>query len=724
MNGTQILEDTKLGYGFLPDQFIPEGKDEYYLRDGNQDFSSYRHLSAEEIQSLIKRGNICLNWDDILVLDPFDPSCITASKFYGLVRIGSMKQECLQFHDFIVPEGIHDTRILSSDIGSHCAISHCLYIANYAIRDRVILHDISELQSTNHAKFGNGIVKEGETEEVRVNIDIMNEAGGRGIYPFSDIIPADAYLWAKYRDDSSLMVRLKELTDAFLSPKRGYYSVIEESSVIKGCRIIKDVHVGPCAYIKGANKLKNLTIRSTSEESTQIGEGVELVNGIIGAGSRVFYGCKAIRFVMGDHCNLKYGARLIHSILGDNSTISCCEVLNNLIFPFHEQHHNNSFLIATLIKGQSNMAAGATIGSNHNSRGNDGELVAGRGFWPALSSTLKHDCFFASYTLIAKGSYPHELNLRLPFSLLSNDEGDRRTVLPAYWWRHNMYALERNSWKFKSRDKRKVVRQFIETDYLAPDTAAEILNGMRLLCRWTAQAYSKKKGVNVKDEKLEEYGRDILENDSQSIQDIAVYGEFIEAGDAPVQILKVAEGYKAYKEMLLYYGTKSVFAYCFDHKLPLSEFTKQVSTPLHAWLNMGGQLVPESKVDKLKKDIKERKINTWEEVHATYARWQKDYEFDKARNGLKTLRILLGKKELIPSDWVSLAEHLKQTRSYIETEIVRTKAKDYDNYFRMITYRNEDERNAVLGRVEDNPFVSEGKKTTKAIMRTAQCVAF
>ena len=99
------------------------------------------------------------------------------------------------------------------------------------------------------------------------------------------------------------------------------------------------------------NKLKNLTIRSSVVEPTQIGEGCELVNGIIGFGCRVFYGVKAIRFVLGNNSSLKYGARLIHSVLGDNSTISCCEVLNNLVFPAHEQHHNNSFLIATLVMG-------------------------------------------------------------------------------------------------------------------------------------------------------------------------------------------------------------------------------------------------------------------------------------------------------------------------------------------------------------------------------------
>ena len=138
---------------------------------------------------------------------------------------------------------------------------------------------------------------------------------------------------------------------------------------------------------------------------------MELVNGIVGYGCRVFYGVKAIRFVLGNNSALKYGARLIHSILGDNSTVSCCELLNNLIFPAHEQHHNTSFLIASLVRGQSNLAAGCTIGSNHNSRANDGEIDAGRGFWPGLSTSLKHSSRFASYVLLSKGDYPYELDI-------------------------------------------------------------------------------------------------------------------------------------------------------------------------------------------------------------------------------------------------------------------------------------------------------------------------
>ena len=147
---------------------------------------------------------------------------------------------------------------------------------------------------------------------------------------------------------------------------------------------------------------------------------------------------------MASHSQLKYGARLINSYLGNNSTISCCEVLNSLIFPAHEQHHNNSFLCASLLMGQSNIAAGATIGSNHNSRSPDGEIVAGRGFWPGLCVSLKHNSKFASFTILAKGDYPYELNIKLPFSLISNDvKNDQLIVMPGYWFSYNMYALSK-----------------------------------------------------------------------------------------------------------------------------------------------------------------------------------------------------------------------------------------------------------------------------------------
>ena len=177
------------------------------------------------------------------------------------------------------------------------------------------------------------------------------------------MLPGDAYLWTRNRHDLALQDAYKKLTDNAFDKKNGIFGRIGNHTIIKNTRSIKDALIGSNAYIKGANKIKNVTIHSGLEGHTQIGEGCEIVNGIVGFGCRIFYGVKAVRFILGDHAQLKYGARLINSYLGFNSTISCCEVLNALIFPNHEQHHNNSFLCSALLMGQSNLAAGATIGS-------------------------------------------------------------------------------------------------------------------------------------------------------------------------------------------------------------------------------------------------------------------------------------------------------------------------------------------------------------------------
>ena len=430
MNDILVHSEAVLGYGFVADKYLEDGESEYRLRNAQLDkpSDSYRPLRHLDVEILIKNGNRCSDWGKLLVREPFDATLIRNSEFAGLVRIGSLERVVLEHHDMMIPAGITNSRIISCDIGDQCAVHSCIYLAHYIVGDRCILMNNDDIHVSDHAKWGNGVIKQGESEDVRIRLDLMNEAGGRSVLPFDGMLCADAYLWAKRRDDAALMERFEEMTDAAFEHRRGEYGVIGSGSVLKSNRIIKDVRVGECAYIKGANKLKNLTINSSDAERTQIGEGVELVNGIVGYGCRVFYGCKAVRFVMGTNSALKYGARLIHSVLGDNSTVSCCEILNNLIFPAHEQHHNTSFLIASLVRGQSNLAAGATIGSNHNSRANDGEIDAGRGFWPGLSTSVKHSSRFASYCLLAKGAYRFELDVPFPFALVADDAARDRQI--------------------------------------------------------------------------------------------------------------------------------------------------------------------------------------------------------------------------------------------------------------------------------------------------------
>jgi hypothetical protein len=719
MSEIVLLPADRFGYGFVPPEYLPENKNEQYLRNiqVNAEDHSWRQLTSDEIESLVKNGNTCTNWYNVLVEDPFDPALIKNSLFAGLVRICAMAPQYLQYHDFTVPVGITNSRIISCDIGDNCAIHDCANLSHYIIGDTVILSRIDEMAATNHAKFGEGILKDGESEDVRIWIDPLNEAGGRSVLPFVDMICADAYLWTIYRDDGALMDRLKEITQSQADSRRGYYGTVGSGSVIKSCQVIKDVRFGPCSYVKGANKLKNLTVKSSAAEPSQIGEGCELVNGVIGYGCHVFYGVKAVRFVLGNNSNLKYGARLIHSILGDNSTISCCEVLNNLVFPGHEQHHNNSFLIATMIMGQSNMAAGATVGSNHNSRGNDGEIIAGRGFWPGLSSTLKHNCRFASYTLLTKGSYPAELNIMLPFSMVLEDrKNDHLIVMPAYYWLYNMYALERNSWKYRTRDKRKTIVQRIETDHLAPDTVEEMINAIKLLERWTGKAWylEEEGGDDLPDEAaLEAKGRELITQFPEKAGALFVLGEGMERSNRPVRILKLVRAWNAYRQMLSFYGVKAIASYLSAYGIGWDYFRAQVPKEISLdWVNMGGQLVPAGKVDGLRASIRSGLVNSWTEIHAQYEAWWQQYPRDKAENAYVALRVVTGLSDLDSKDWNRLIDEALETRAYVEDQVYVTKKKDYTNAFRGITYRNDAERDAVLGKVEDNSFIKTAKKET------------
>ena len=304
----------ELGYGFVDAEFIPKGKDEYHLRNiQNGKSAKYRKLTALEIQMLVRNRNTSDDWNKIFVSDKFNPELIKNCQFYGLIRIGKLEPLFLEFHNLRMPVGLYNSTIISSDFGNNVCIDNVNCLSRYIIGNEVMIANVNELTTTDKAKFGNGIINDGEDEKLRVWMEVCNENGGRKIIPFDGMLPGDAYLWSRYRDDTALMNKFKQFTENKFDTQRGYYGKINDRTVVKNCKIIKDVNIGSDAYLKGANKLKNLTINSDAKRTTQIGEGCEIVNGIVGFGCRIFYGVKAVRFVMESHSKLKYGARLLNS---------------------------------------------------------------------------------------------------------------------------------------------------------------------------------------------------------------------------------------------------------------------------------------------------------------------------------------------------------------------------------------------------------------------------
>ncbi len=726
MDTISIQPAGHMGVQFIAKKFLPKGKDEYYLRNRqlNRPQNAFRSLTSDEIDILTENGNIAQDWKNVRVSDLFDPVLIKYSEFFGLVRIGKLRNVILEHRDLQMSAGITHSRIVACDIGDDVAIHDVRYLAHYIIGNRCLLADIGGMLTTSRAKFGNGILKDGEEESERLWLDLMNEAGGRRILPFDGMIPADAYLWARYRDDIALQNQLKEITQNRLDARRGYYGTVGEQCVVKHARMIKDVKIGDHCCIQGVNKLQNLTIHSTESEATQIGEGTEMVDGIVGPGCQVFYGCKAIRFVLGSHVRLKYGARLINTFLGDNSTISCCEVQNNLIFPAHEQHHNNSFLIASVIKGQSNLAAGATIGSNHNSRSNDFEIEAGRGFWPGLCTSVKHSCRFASFVLLSKADYPAEMDIPLPFSLLNNNVSRNcLEVLPAFWWLYNMYALTRNAWKFRVRDKRQDKIQHIEFDALAPDTVEEIFRARTLLELWTGKAKLRKDQKNVdsmNETEAIETGRKLLLGSVDRMNDLEILGENMEKSRRKIVILKAHAAYSAYGQMLHHYAVKNLLGYLKDHpEVSLESMHKALQYEREKdWINLGGQLVPTRDVDRLRADIASDRITTWEAIHKKYDAFDKAYSLAKQRHAYATLLSILNVKKLTVDLWHEALDRAIEIQNDICDQVYASRKKDFDIFFRQITFRNPDEMKAVVGSIEDDDFVKQVKAETRQFKKT------
>lgn len=671
-------------------------------------FENRRRITAEEQAVLERNGNRFLNGSEKsfwVCSEPqaFYPERIVGCEFCGTVILGQMKPGRLSYHDFKPETGLYFSYLENCRIGDCCSIRNVRYLSNYSIGNRVILFNIDEMSCTPHAKFGNGILKKGESEEVRVWLDVRNENGGRSLLPFEGMTTADAWLWSQFRDDKELMKRFFEMTEKNNDGKQNVFGIVENQVIIKNTLLLKDVKVCSGAYIKGALKLKNITVCSSLEEPSQIGEGVVMVNGIMGAGSKVFYQTVAIRFILGRQCQLKYGARLLHSVLGDNSTVSCCELLHNLIFPFHEQHHNTSFLIASEIKGQSNLAAGATAGSNHNSRSPDGELIAGRGFWAGLSTAFAHNSRFASFCLASRGSYSQPLDIRYPFSLISTD-GKEVTITPAFWFSFNMYAVTRNRTKFKMRDRRVEKKPFIESDPIAPDTVCEMMSAMQRL--QTLAATQKDLG-----------GRSV----TALLADESVPPFSLEDAEAQkrraARVVHPARAWREYRRQLLLFAVRTAAERKEATVNPLSpSLWADWETLLGSreWENVGGQLMPLSEVKRLTSAVKNGTIDDWNDVHRFYEEQEVLYADKKIGLAAEVFRFLYGKP---------LSEQSREEKTAVRDEAVaaaeavyeaaaESRKKDFSDRFRQMVYQNSEEQAAVLKTFDDDLFLQSLRRET------------
>jgi hypothetical protein len=236
------------------------------------------------------------------------------------------------------------------------------------------------------------------------------------------------------------------------------------------------------------------------------------------------------------------------------------------------------------------------------------------------------------------------MNIPLPFSLVSNDvTSNKLIVMPAYWFMYNLYALARNAAKYADRDKRTKKLQFIEFNFLAPDSVNEIFTALHLLRKFTAWAVNPalKKGDEAT-AVLE--GDQYLNDDSIDFKKLEVVAEGFECTNRTTQLIKVKEAYAIYKKLIVCYAVEQMVLLIEKEGLTsfdelLSMLTQEVERT--SWINVGGQLIPEASLNNLLNNAKNGTVNSWNDIHNFYLHSGKQYPEQKRQHAFASLLELL-----------------------------------------------------------------------------------
>jgi hypothetical protein len=277
-----------------------------------------------------------------------------------------------------------------------------------------------------------------------------------------------------------------------------------------------------------------------------------------------------------------------------------------------------------------------------------------------------------------------------------------------------MYALARNAWKYIDRDKRIDKTQTLEFNFLAPDTINDVLQSLPLLQKFTGKAWLKREGNNKKmsDEDIIAIGKALLDTKDPVVNELPVLAEGFENQRRPVRVIKVMRSYHLFKELVMYYLVQQLLEHIRTNNIKTHEQLIESlpsKTAIAPWMNVGGQLILRSEIDKLNKQIVSGKVKDWEAVHAFYVQQGKNYAAEKLAHAMAAVKEVfdINLKKASPGIIKSLLHQSITTKEWMVKEIYDSRAKDYRNPFRKMVYETTEAMNKVIGKLEDNSFIKQ-----------------
>lgn len=431
----------------------------------------YRLLTDEEIALLEDHGCQAENWEAIMVAEDFKPTYVHDVTFYGDIQLGVFEKNIEVSRGFLKHSGLRNATLRNVCIGDNSLVENIgNYINNYTIGEECYISNVSTMETTEGATYGEGNL-----------ISVLNEVGEGNITLFGGLNSQLAAFMVKHNADRELRERLRQMIGEELKrtlPERG---TIGFGVKIVNTREVVNTIVQDNCEVNGAARLFDCSLLSVAGTGVYVGSGVICENSIVADGSSITNDCNLQDCFVGEACQLTNGFTASGSVFFANSYMSNGEACAAFCGPFTASHHKSSLLIGAMFSFYN--AGSATNFSNHAYKmGPMHYGILERGTKTASGAYILMPANIGAFSVCFGKLMHHPDTRNVPFSYLIA-YGDIMYLVPGR--NLNTVGLYRDIHKWPKRDirPRSGQKSIVNFEWLSPFTVNEMLQGKQILER-------------------------------------------------------------------------------------------------------------------------------------------------------------------------------------------------------------------------------------------------
>ena len=450
---------------------------------------NYSKLTAAQIAVLEAQSCRCEDWSSVEVAEDFDPAFVRNVNFSGQIRLGSFNKTFTLAGGIRKHSGVYHATLHNVVVGDDCMIEHIRnYIANYVIGAGSYIENVTDLIVYGECSFGNG-----------VQVNVMNETGGREVFIHDHLSSQEAYITALYRHKTALIPALKTLVDNYVAEVTSTYGTIGENVEILDAMHIVNVRIGDNAKIKGVSRLRNGTVLSKKEAPVTIGMNVIADDFIIDTGSSITDGVTLTRCFVGQSCVLGHGYSASDSLFFSNCQGENGEACALFAGPYTVTHHKSTLLIAGMFSFM-NAGSGSNQSNHMYKLGPIHQGILERGARTTSDSYILWPAKIGAFSLVMGRHVSNMDTTEMPFSYLIEQQGVSY-IVPGVNLKSVGTIRDAKKWPQRDRRTDPVLKDMINFNLLSPFTiqkmfaAIDILEKLKDACGHRADNYYFKKGI-------------------------------------------------------------------------------------------------------------------------------------------------------------------------------------------------------------------------------------